>query len=628
MKTRRRGVPGAGWALSWLVLLAAGMPLGLPSLTAAAAVTVVSPNGLQRWEAGATRKILFSATDVSQVRIELSGNAGGSWSEIAAAAAAAGGSYLWPVPETPGDAFLIRVSDAGDAGISDQSDETFAIVPPITGDEFDHVFFSDSLTPDYYDPSWTFVNAPSTLVRYGTKIPVTTARSLVGNYALSLAWSSRAGGDWGAAVASIGWIGHDATQRDSLAFHIFCPEGTAQGDLPCIYLEDLANAKTAKLPLAGMMGDVAAGAWQRVTIPLQAFADNPGNADLTRVKTIFFGQQTADGAPHRWYLDDIRMTGGYVVTGEDVPLIVVLGSSTAAGAGASLPDSSWVGRYRAHLAGRDSTAVVVNLAVGGYTTYHIMPTGHIPPPGRPYPSAGHNITMALAYRPWAIIVNLPSNDVASGYSIAEQLANYETVKGLAEDARAPIWFTTAQPRNFASQAMRDALRAMTDSTFARYGDFAIDFWHGLAAADGTILPQYNSGDGIHLNNAGHRLLYERVAAAGVWEYAVLTGIEEPAQGENEPAPRRQRLHQNVANPFNPRTRIGFELSSSGPVELAVYDLRGRLVRRLARGLLPAQQHAVVWDGRDEAGRPVAGGAYLCRLRTSEGGSARRMVLLR
>ena len=332
----------------------------------------------------------------------------------------------------------------------------------------------------------------------------------------TLAWTSAVGGDWMMANAGNGWPGRDVTPKDTLYFSVFTETPTPAAALPCIYLEDLSNQKSTKLPLANWLGDVPAGAWQRVAIPVQAFKDNPGAADLTRIKTIFLGQLAADGVARTWYLDDFRMQGGNPATGDSVKLIVVVGSSTSAGTGASTADSSWVGRYRAYVKSLDPTAVVVNLAVGGYTTYHVMPTGFVPPAGRPTPVPTANITMALAYQPWAIVVNLPSNDVTSGYSIAEQIANYDTLRARAAAAGVPIWLTTAQPRNLADPLQRDQLRVMTDSTLSRYAPFAIDVYHGLAAADGTILPQYNSGDGIHVNDAGHRYIFQQVVDADVW----------------------------------------------------------------------------------------------------------------
>jgi hypothetical protein len=58
------------------------------------------------------------------------------------------------------------------------------------------------------------------------------------------------------------------------------------------------------------------------------------------------------------------------------------------------------------------------------------------------------------------------------------------------------------------------------------------------------------------------------------------------------------LRQNVPNPFNPSTVISFTLARGESVNLAIYDLRGRVVRRLVDGgALPAGSHDVAWDGR-------------------------------
>ncbi len=80
------------------------------------------------------------------------------------------------------------------------------------------------------------------------------------------------------------------------------------------------------------------------------------------------------------------------------------------------------------------------------------------------------------------------------------------------------------------------------------------------------------------------------------------------------------------NPFNPRTEVSFTLEAPGRVRLAVYDVSGRLVRRLIDNELPPGRHTVVWDGRDGDGGPAASGVYFLRWE-SEGETARRKVAL-
>jgi lysophospholipase L1-like esterase len=198
-------------------------------------------------------------------------------------------------------------------------------------------------------------------------------------------------------------------------------------------------------------------------------------------------------------------------------LIVVLGSSTSAGTGPSKPEHAWVPRYAAHLGERFPDFKVVNLAVGGQTTYHIQPDGYVPPAGRPAPTSGKNISAALAFAPRALIVNMPSNDSAEGFSVAEQLANFERVAALATGAGVPLWLTTTQPRNFGKAAQLDAQVRVRDAILQKYAPRTLDFWTPFATSNRTLNPQYDAGDGTHLNDQAHARLLSIVVAAHIPE---------------------------------------------------------------------------------------------------------------
>jgi len=93
-------------------------------------------------------------------------------------------------------------------------------------------------------------------------------------------------------------------------------------------------------------------------------------------------------------------------------------------------------------------------------------------------------------------------------------------------------------------------------------------------------------------------------------------------------PSRLSLQQNYPNPFNPETVIEYTLAAPAYVKLHVFDVLGRRVRTLVESPQPAGSHRRVWDGTDQAGRPVATGVYFYRLDTGSERVARRMVLLR
>ena len=105
-----------------------------------------------------------------------------------------------------------------------------------------------------------------------------------------------------------------------------------------------------------------------------------------------------------------------------------------------------------------------------------------------------------------------------------------------------------------------------------------------------------------------------------------TGIHDPMTRPQEPL--FAALHPNVPNPFNPRTRIQFELPHSDAVKLTIHDTLGRRVRTLVSGTHVAGRHQVHWDGRDGGGGSVSSGVYFIRLATSESSLARRIILLR
>lgn len=99
-----------------------------------------------------------------------------------------------------------------------------------------------------------------------------------------------------------------------------------------------------------------------------------------------------------------------------------------------------------------------------------------------------------------------------------------------------------------------------------------------------------------------------------------------AVADREPAPRH--LLGNFPNPFRASTEIRFSLAKEEPIELDIYDLAGRIVKRVASQRLPAGSHVLSWDGALEDGRRASAGIYLFRLKTPTRSESGRMVFLR
>ncbi|UCE01579.1 MAG: S8 family serine peptidase [Candidatus Latescibacterota bacterium] len=144
---------------------------------------------------------------------------------------------------------------------------------------------------------------------------------------------------------------------------------------------------------------------------------------------------------------------------------------------------------------------------------------------------------------------------------------------------------------------------------------------------------------LDAGGAGHH--WYRVAAVGTsgassgFTTAVRpeppTGVEDDTDDTDTPPtpmPSQFALHPNEPNPFNPSTRIRFDLARSGHTRVDILDARGRLVRRLADHVLPAGTTSLFWDGRDEQGRAQPSGVYLYRVAAERWSAARKMTLLR
>jgi len=99
----------------------------------------------------------------------------------------------------------------------------------------------------------------------------------------------------------------------------------------------------------------------------------------------------------------------------------------------------------------------------------------------------------------------------------------------------------------------------------------------------------------------------------------------------DPAPGPRiiaRLHTPEPHPMTATSRFRFDLARAAHARLEVFTVDGRRVRTLVSGVLPAGEHAVVWDGRDTDRRSVTGGIYLVRLQVGAQVQGARVVVLR
>jgi Protein of unknown function (DUF3160) len=110
---------------------------------------------------------------------------------------------------------------------------------------------------------------------------------------------------------------------------------------------------------------------------------------------------------------------------------------------------------------------------------------------------------------------------------------------------------------------------------------------------------------------------------------LLTGIQDDPVAPG--LPQSIFLAQNYPNPFNSETVVWVNVpqgTGEAQIDLAVFDIQGRLVRQLVRSVLPEGAYLVRWDGRSDAGHSVASGIYVSMLRTASSIQTKKMVLIR
>ncbi|MCA9728868.1 MAG: DUF362 domain-containing protein, partial [Candidatus Eisenbacteria bacterium] len=122
-----------------------------------------------------------------------------------------------------------------------------------------------------------------------------------------------------------------------------------------------------------------------------------------------------------------------------------------------------------------------------------------------------------------------------------------------------------------------------------------------------------------------------------WDYfqAVWTGAGEPTpppdcattDAPEAPGPTETPLHTRVQpNPMTDAATIVYSLARPSTVTLTIYDVNGRSVRTWSEPNRSAGPHDVVWDGRSDAGDPVAAGIYSYVLRAGDAKSSGKIVV--
>jgi len=105
---------------------------------------------------------------------------------------------------------------------------------------------------------------------------------------------------------------------------------------------------------------------------------------------------------------------------------------------------------------------------------------------------------------------------------------------------------------------------------------------------------------------------------------------QPSSLAGEPAAQAPEISDVLIypNPFNQRTVVSFNLERRQRVVVAIFNVRGQLVKTLYRGALRGGRQRLFWDGRNASGATVGSGLYVCRIHTQNSVFFRKLLLIK
>lgn len=181
-----------------------------------------------------------------------------------------------------------------------------------------HVVFDNSAPQAFYFYSSAQASAPSTLQDKDWRLPVESKIFLTPPNAIRLEWLSQPGGGWDAEIHIVNFPNrYPELDGRNLYFWCFAPQRIAATDLPEVVLSDARDGlQVAQFPgsftapesLGKFTGDIPAGKWIQVKIPmaaLQTASIYPFRPE--HLQAVAFHQGRADGTAHTLIIDEIRV---------------------------------------------------------------------------------------------------------------------------------------------------------------------------------------------------------------------------------------------------------------------------------------------------------------------------------
>ena len=93
-------------------------------------------------------------------------------------------------------------------------------------------------------------------------------------------------------------------------------------------------------------------------------------------------------------------------------------------------------------------------------------------------------------------------------------------------------------------------------------------------------------------------------------------------------PETYDLSANYPNPFNPTTKINYQLKENTQVKIVVFNLLGEQVATLVDGEQTAGVYITEWNGLSDSRKVLASGIYFYRMTAGDFTKTNKMILLK
>jgi acyl-CoA thioesterase I len=191
--------------------------------------------------------------------------------------------------------------------------------------------------------------------------------------------------------------------------------------------------------------------------------------------------------------------------------LAILGSSTAAGTGASHTSRSWVGLLQAWLA-KSRGENVVNLAAPGVLSTSALCTQQVNSNLVELISPTRNIDRALKLGATHLILSFPSNDATNGMPAEQTIGNLLDMRQCAQsNDKVRVAVMSSLPRDGLTKQQNATIAQIDAAMRKEFGACFINMRSTVAdSSNENIRHDLSAGDGVHFNDAGHAIIYSVV----------------------------------------------------------------------------------------------------------------------